>query len=157
GCSNPNPTAPGPEGSQLTLAEGMEPTSLSPLAAMYGLATKFYDGLVALTADGTVTPELAVGPVRSNDDATQWEATIRDDVRFSDGRPVTVDDVVATYRAILDPATASPLAGTFTMLTEVESRDDTVIFHLDQPYQGFDLLLTVGIAPADLVTGPVDE
>src|SRR5690606_8025507 len=56
GCSNPNPTAPGPEGSQLTLAEGMEPTSLSPLAAMYGLATKFYDGLVALTADGTVTP-----------------------------------------------------------------------------------------------------
>lgn len=159
-CSNPNPADPADRSSgpdQLVLAEGMEPTSLSPLATTYGLAAKFYDGLVALTAEGTVTPDLADGPVRSNDDATQWEATLRKDVTFSDGRAVTADDVAATYRAILDPDTASPLAGTFTMLDRVEADGDTVVFTLSKPYQGFDLLLSVGIAPAGLVSGPVDE
>lgn len=160
GCSNPNASDSGakaPESTtSLTLAEGTEPTSLSPLAGMYGLASKFYDGLVRLTGSGTVTPDLADGPIRANDDATRWEATIRDGALFSNGDPLTAEDVAATYRAAVDRDTGSPLAGTFSMLDDVEVDGDTVIFLLSQPYRGFDLLLTVGIAPASLVDGPLD-
>src|SRR5438067_13790085 len=44
-------------------------------------------------------------------DGRTVETTLRDGLKFSDGQPLTADDVAFTLRALYDPATASPLYG----------------------------------------------
>src|SRR5262249_57167785 len=46
--------------------------------------------------------------VRRLDDGRTVELTLRDGIKFSDGHPVTAEDVVFTLRAICDERTASP-------------------------------------------------
>ena len=43
-----------------------------------------------------------------NEDGTVLSMTLRDDVTFSDGHPLTADDVAFTYELIADPIVASP-------------------------------------------------
>ncbi|MFN2455010.1 MAG: ABC transporter substrate-binding protein [Pyrinomonadaceae bacterium] len=43
------------------------------------------------------------------DDGRQLDLTLRDGLRFSDGHPLTADDVLFTFRAIYDERTASPV------------------------------------------------
>ena len=49
----------------------------------------------------------------SNAAGTEWTFHLREGVTFHDGSPLTADDVVYTYRHLLDPATRSPGAGEF--------------------------------------------
>lgn len=43
--------------------------------------------------------------VTLNEDGTvYYDYTIRDDIKFSDGEPVTIDDVIFSYYAFLDPS-----------------------------------------------------
>ncbi len=44
-----------------------------------------------------------------NDDGRTLEITLRDSLRFSDGHPLTAEDVLFTFRAIYDERTASPV------------------------------------------------
>lgn len=55
-----------------------------------------YDGLTWVDQDFVVQPELATA---WESDATQkiWDITLREGVRFNDGRDMTADDVVASY------------------------------------------------------------
>lgn len=50
----------------------------------------------------------------SNADGTEWTFRVRQGVTFHDGTPLTADDVVYSFRRLLDPATASPAAGEIT-------------------------------------------
>ncbi len=70
-------------------------------------------------------------------------------MQFSDGSPLTAADVVATFEAIADPATASPIAGDLINLASVEAIDErTVVFTLTAPQVSFRTALLIGIAPA---------
>ncbi len=71
--------------------------------------TQLFSGLVALNRDLDVVPEAA----------HSWEVLeggrkyifhLRDDMRWSDGEPVTADDFVYAWRRTLDPALGSPNA-----------------------------------------------
>lgn len=44
-----------------------------------------------------------------NDDRRTLEITLRDSLRFSDGHPLTAEDVLFTFRAIYNERTASPI------------------------------------------------
>jgi peptide/nickel transport system substrate-binding protein len=44
-----------------------------------------------------------------NDDGRTLELTLRDGLRFSDGHPLSADDVLFTFRALYDERTASPI------------------------------------------------
>ena len=50
-----------------------------------------------------------------------WDVTLRDGVTFHDGTAFDAQDVVATYRAVLDPASASEIASSFEMPSSVEA------------------------------------
>ena len=66
--------------------------------------------------------------------------------RFHDGALLTAEDVVATYRAILDPRRAAPRRGPLAAITAVRALDAaTVEFELARPDPLFPGQLTVGI------------
>lgn len=96
---------------------------------------------------------LVAESLTASDDATTWTATLRDGVRFHDGRSVTPADVIATFRRIMDPDDPKSGAASLTMLDEVVATGDrTVEFRLNQPSTVFDDYLaqySLGIVPAD--------
>jgi ABC-type transport system substrate-binding protein len=58
---------------------------------------QIFEALLAFKVGGVeVEPSLANMPT-ANGDLTEWTVVLRDGVKFSDGTPVTAQDVVATY------------------------------------------------------------
>ena len=54
-------------------------------------------------------------------DATTYKYTIRDGVTFGDGSPLTPDDIVASFKYHMDPASGSQLAAFFSSVDTVEA------------------------------------
>ncbi len=72
--------------------------------------------------------------------------------KFDDGTRLRADDVAATYRSVLDPASASPLRDGLSMIERIVPRDaDTVDFYLNRPETLFPGYLTLGILPAEKI------
>lgn len=143
-------------GTTMVLADGDEPESLHPLLG-YGVegASKFYDGLVAHDADRRLRPALAAALPEPSADGTAWTVALREGVRFHDGTAFDAADVVATYRALLDPAFAATVRSDWVTLAGVEQVDArTVRFDLAQPDAAFPHRLTLGIVPAEAVATP---
>ncbi|MFE5296280.1 ABC transporter substrate-binding protein [Streptomyces sp. NPDC056632] len=71
-----------------------------------------------------VTPELKVEPGLAvkwtNPDPLVWVYTLRSGVTFHDGTVMTADDVVASLRRQMDPATGSPWGSAFKNVKAVE-------------------------------------
>jgi peptide/nickel transport system substrate-binding protein len=75
-----------------------------------------YDGLLAFTkragdASFTVVPDLAESMPKVTNGGKTYTFTLRKGIKFSDGKPVTTDDVVASFERIFK--VSSPTAGTF--------------------------------------------
>lgn len=94
-----------------------------------------YDYLVDFAVDDlSIQPSLA-SEWETSDDGLTWTFTIRDDVSWSDGEPLTADDIAFTYGRVLgkgpESATwSSWLAG----VTEVTAPDPTtVVMTLERP------------------------
>ncbi len=60
-------------------------------------------------------------------DDTTWEATLRDGAVFTDGNPVTADDVVYSFERVLNPDNNSLYAAFIPFLDSVEKKDDTTV------------------------------
>ena len=101
--------------------------------------------LLRTTADMEFENDLATDYQVSEDGLT-WTFTIREDVKFSDGEPLTAADVAFTFDTALDSANSE---ADLSMLERVEAPDDkTVVFHLTKPYNAFLYTLAVfGIVP----------
>ncbi len=96
-----------------------------------------FNGLTRIDRDLTTKPDLAVSWTAS-EDLKEWTFKLRDGVKFHHGRTLDADDVVATIRRILDPATGSRARANLTMVEKVEAVDPlTVKFTLNIPYAGF--------------------
>jgi peptide/nickel transport system substrate-binding protein len=78
---------------------------------------------------------------KPNADASEWTFKIRQGVKFNDGRPMTVDDVVYSFKAQSDPKSSSNalsiFGGTLDPEGVVKVDDTTVRFHLEQPDASF--------------------
>lgn len=137
----------------ITLSLGHEHSdSFNPLAgwAPHGYA-KFYDGLISHNEDLEPIPALATELPTTSEDGKTVTAKLREGVKFHDGSTFEAEDVVATYKAILDEGSASELAGDFPMLESVEAKDaNTVEFKLKQPYTPFIHLLATSIVPSEM-------
>jgi peptide/nickel transport system substrate-binding protein len=81
-------------------------TTDNPFAVSAGsdwvVTTTEYDMLRKFAVDDlTPAPSLATD-CSANDDSTVWTCTIRDDVKWSDGTPLTSRDIAFTYRFVID-------------------------------------------------------
>ena len=86
--------------------------------------------------------------------AESWEVNgpniykfrLKKNLKFSDGSPLTSEDVRFTFESVLDPKLASPHRKTYESIDHIETPDsDTVIFYLKKPYAPFLFSLTMGI------------
>lgn len=74
----------------------------------------------------------------------QWLFTLRDDVTFWNGSPLTVDDVVYSFQRHLDPDFGSHEAAYFSNVEKVEADGDNgVLITLVEPDETFPYLLTL--------------
>jgi peptide/nickel transport system substrate-binding protein len=77
----------------------------------------------------------------TNSDGTVWTFKIRQGVKFNDGTPMTVDDVVYSYQSQADPknksAALSILGGLLTPEGVVKVDHETVAFHPEVPCGSF--------------------
>lgn len=83
----------------------------------------------------TLEPTLALAASIDQLDELTWEVTLKDDVKFSNGMPVTAADVVYTYASVLDPKTKSLFQSNFAdRYKRVEAVSERVVrFHLQKP------------------------
>ncbi|GAA1657492.1 ABC transporter substrate-binding protein [Actinoplanes couchii] len=152
-CSNPDAGTASSSTKPLVVATAGEPDTLNPILG-YGTdgASLIFDGLVARDAQNTLIPALAAElPVVNGTTVT---AELRGGVTFHDGTALTADDVVFTYRSVMDPEVDSLLRSDLDMLDKVEATDaSTVVFTLKYAYAPFLQRLVLGIVPAKALTG----
>jgi peptide/nickel transport system substrate-binding protein len=94
-----------------------------------------YDNLLDRDENLNIIPVLAKD-YSISDDHMKITITLRDDIYWHDGLPITTADVVFTMDKILDPAVpALNKQGYFTKLDRLEVVDErTVVFHWTEPY-----------------------
>lgn len=125
-------------GGKLTLVATLSPTSLDAAASTGGNAAPFYqavyDSLLRAMPDGSIEPFLATEWVY-NDDNTELTLTLRDDVTFSDGSPMTSADVKISLERF--KAGTAPGASWLSNVETIEAPDDTtVVLGLSAPDPG---------------------
>ncbi len=98
----------------LKRSTGREPRSLDPHlifgSAGSEIAHDMFEGLLVLSLDG----EPALGLAKSyavSEDGLTYTFTLREGLSWSDGKPIRASDFVFSFRRLVDPKTASPLAG----------------------------------------------
>ena len=127
GSSEPTADAGG-LGEKLTIVGTLSPTSLDAATAGWGNASPFYqavyDTLLLATPDGTIEPFLAT-EWSYNEDNTELTLTLRDDVTFSDGTPMTSADVKVSLERF--KAGTAPGASWLNNVETIEAPDDTTI------------------------------
>ncbi|PID57722.1 nickel ABC transporter substrate-binding protein [candidate division KSB3 bacterium] len=134
------------EATEIILAIGGERTEgYDPITGWgrYG-SPLFQSTLLRRDTDLNIVPDLAEDYSLSEDRLT-WTIRIRKDVKFSDGTPLTAKDVAYTF----NQAAKSGGKVDVTVLDKaVAVKDDTVEFHLTQPWITFiEQFITLGIVP----------
>ena len=106
-------------------------------------ASLVFERLVIPDASFSPQPQLAVS-WKPDETGQVWTFALRTGVAFQDGTPFTANDVVYTYRRLLDPKLGSPAAATLSQVDPDGIRavdDHTVEFKLRSPAVEFPLLI----------------
>lgn len=153
GLESPRPAqAEGDAPSQviLTMTTGSEPAAgFDPLVS-WGCGEHVHEPLIQSTLITTdinleFQNDLATSYECSEDGLT-WTFTIRDDVKFTDGEPLTARDVAFTVNGIINSSAAE---ADLSMVDEAVVVDDTTVeLHLNKPFNALLYTLAVmGIVP----------
>lgn len=102
--------------------DGAIATNLGDIAR----AINMYNTLLYFDDDYVLQPMLATS-VTPNDDATVWTVELREGVLFSDGQPLTVDDVIFSYERIIDPEDPKSGAASLGHIEEMARIDDLTL------------------------------
>src|SRR5215831_12669422 len=108
--------------------------SLTSDAPSHEIGTLIYDGLVRHDKDLNVAPAMAESWTFSKD-CRELTFKLRHDVTWHDGHPFTADDVVFTYKTMVNPKTPAPFKEGYLLAKDAEALDPyTVRITYDKPY-----------------------
>ncbi len=117
------PTIAAAEGGTLRVGMGASGPSepIDPVAGLSSqtLAYILFDRLTWVDPQGRVVPELATH-WEHNADNTQWTFHLRTDVVWHDGKPLTANDVVRTYRRMLNSKLGSQVYRLFALALDAD-------------------------------------
>lgn len=161
-CASPSSQSPTPtNGGTFTWGLDADAQTLNPFVAgdlpsARALAFMF-PNLYSADKNLNVVPDLADGMPQVSSDGTIWTVKLKSGARWSDGSPITSNDVVTTVKIQSDPNLDTDGGFDWSSLDKVESVDTlTVKFTLKKPFAPFLANNLVGwIAPAE-VYGKID-
>ena len=139
-----------PEKTQITIVIAEDPPTFNGAVNQSGFDILVMEltmlGLADVDEVGNAFPELALelptvdnGGVVIDEENGVMDVTwkMRQDIMWEDGTPVSADDVVFTYEAVVDPETGYWIPG-IDYVDSVEKVDDyTVVVHYNAIYPGY--------------------
>ena len=126
------------------------------------MAGVMYDGLFTTNpVTGEVAPKLAKG-YSISPDGKVYTIYLRKGIKWSDGKPITADDVIFTWRNIIfggmgDTSTRDSLVINGKLPTVRKYGDDVVVFVTPEPYAPFLRMLSTPIAPKHIFYNAVQK
>ncbi|MFQ6349239.1 ABC transporter substrate-binding protein [Pseudomonas sp. R11F] len=105
-------------GMSTSTADTLDPAK-GALSTDYARQYMFYNGLTRF--DSHMTPHLELAERIDNVDATLWTITLRKDVTFHNGKPLTAADVVFSLSRHKDPLTGSKVMALVEQFTEIKA------------------------------------
>lgn len=149
-CSGGKPT--GSDSLTVGISADLD-TSLDPHVSSSSAGTRevlfnIYEGLVKPDTDGNLIPAIAED-YAVNDTADVYTYTLREGVRFHNGKSVTVEDVVFSLSRAAGLETGEPLVADVAGIASVQAPDArTVVVTLKTPDTEFNTHMSVAIVPA---------
>lgn len=105
-----------------------------------------FSGLMSYDKDGKIITDLAESYNVSADGRT-YEFTLKENIFWHDGKPLTADDVVFTIKTIQSADYKSPLRANWLEIDVEKKSERALIFRLKGPYNSFLENSTVKILP----------
>ena len=116
-----------------------------------------FEGLVKPTSEGNLVPAVA-SDVQVAEDGLTYTFTLRQGVRFHNGEPVTMQDVLFSIRRNMPDSDGNALVPALSRIADLQGEGDTLTITLSEPDPEFLSYLTLAILPenyADQATAPV--
>ncbi len=145
-----------------SITEGVlgSPRFVNPLLALSDadkdLVALTHAGLMGYDEKGNLIPMLAESYTVS-DDETVYTFVLNENARFSDGTPVTAQDVIFTIEKVQDPLLKSPKRASWAQISASVVNARTVSLTLPRPYAPFLHEATLGILPSHLFKDLTNE
>ena len=151
------PAAPAAKSLTVGIAQDLD-DSLDPhkmtAAGTREILFNVFEGLVKPDENGNLIPAVA-SDYAISDTGDTFTFTLREGVRFHNGKTVTVGDVVYSIERVMGKDSDKPLIAAFASIKSVEAvGDDTVVVTMNEPYLEFLSFLTAAIIPEG--TDPAD-
>ncbi|GMA49961.1 peptide-binding protein [Alicyclobacillus contaminans] len=164
-------TATPKDGGTLVVSSFSDIVTVNPLfiedTASGDIQQLLYANVYDVDRKGNLVAEpwsLADGPLKISPDGLTYTVKLKPNAKWSDGQPVTADDLVWTINTILNPATGSVLLSNFDHVKSVKKIDEhTVQIQLKSVFAPFQYSLNFpvlpyhvlkNIAPKDLEKNP---
>ncbi len=133
---------PGDDGDWLVWAMRVEPKTLNQINVDNDIYSRWitvkniFEPLMEYDFDEVKLKPLIAESCEVSKDGLEITFRLRDDIHFSDGVPVTVDDVIFTYQTVIDPnVDAANLANMYVDVDRVEKVSDRAVkFYMRRPY-----------------------
>ena len=89
--------------------------------------------------------------IKTDESGLIWTVRLRDNLKWSDGEPITNADVIYTIKTLQTPGLNSVYASNFTNVS-LSEEDGALIFKLPAAYANFSSALNVPILPAHILS-----
>ena len=148
-------------GGTFTFAIDSDATTLNPFVMStvpeYRLSAFWLPNLYSADKNLNVIPDLADGMPSVSSDGTVWTVKLKKNAKWSDGSPITADDVVSTVKIQSDPKLDTDYTFDWSKLKTVEKVDtNTVKYTLTEPFAPFLAVNLVGFVAPAAVYGKID-
>ena len=106
------------------------------------------EGLVKPDSDGNLI-EAVASHYDISEDGKTYTFTLRDGVKFHNGNPVTVDDVIYSIERCADATGGEPLVPAYSNIESIQADGNNVVITLKEPNTEFLAYMTTAIIPKD--------
>ncbi len=138
----PGEEYPGDGGDWLIWRFSVEPRTLNPISVegdiytMWITTGNIFERLLEYDFDEAQLKPWLAESYEVSDDGLEITIRLRDNVCFSDGKPITTEDVIFTYETIMNPGVDAPdLRNYYYNIKEVIKIDDQLVkFIFNEPY-----------------------